>query len=49
MPKENQNQISTVVCLKLSDNTLAGIVFELYISGNWIPRSSKYSQIIAEN
>lgn len=31
MPKENQNQISTVVCLELSDNALADIVFELYV------------------
>lgn len=32
MPKENQNQISIVLNLNLSDNTLAGIiVFELYV------------------
>lgn len=32
MPKEKQKQISTVLHLTLSDNTLAGIiVFELYV------------------
>lgn len=33
MPKENQNQISTVLHLKLRDNTLAGTtIFELLIT-----------------